>query len=692
MCAIQLCLRENIKISEDGPSATFCGLTFWDSERFVRKWSTFLYHPERGLANTALTVKFNNEFFTISRENFKTIKYDENETIPTVFISWGIEKKFDIEEKFFVPTYGKLLIRKVKIINKTETLPTVAFRLMLYPNFGLFDEIYTDEKSKLVVAKGYTIIKLTCIPTENIAIKTSGRYDLWVEIKDVDELSKKEVTFIYSIQDVDENSSFKNEILSEPKILTIIKETKKYWDEKTQIETDNRIINHLFFVSRNNLKATLSKSGKRDSGIWQYNMEWVRDDSMFLIGLLMCGFFNEARVMLEKLLGKFVGPEGQTIESSRWFGYELAELDQNGQLLYALWTYVCWTGDFSIIKKYWEKIKLVAEFPIKDVFRNKVSKLLKNKREFWERTDVFGVEEGYELAYQFWVSLGLSKASELAYKINERKFAERWLNISQEIKDAMLYDPKFKLIEDNHFIKRRKANGEWQKYLIPPDRARMPNRSPIAVEEKPSAEPDTSEVLPIIYNFIPSNSELAIETVEWVEKLWNQRWDYGGYERYDSSSEPEPPGPWPFASIFVAKANLEIKNYDRAWRVLNWLYNINGGKSGAWFEYYSVDQLTPPLPPVGFIGWTWAEIVSFIIYHIIGVRPKLEHLKIKPHFLPQLNYAKCLLNIRKMKIYLTIQRGRTLQAKINDKPVQIIDGSITLPYVRNEFKINFEIT
>jgi len=35
---------------------TFLGFTIFDPERLGRKWSTFLFHPERGFDRTPLTV------------------------------------------------------------------------------------------------------------------------------------------------------------------------------------------------------------------------------------------------------------------------------------------------------------------------------------------------------------------------------------------------------------------------------------------------------------------------------------------------------------------------------------------------------------------------------------------------------------------------------------------------------------
>ena len=39
---------------------------------------------------------------------------------------------------------------------------------------------------------------------------------------------------------------------------------------------------------------------------------------------------------------------------------------------------------------------------------------------------------------------------------------------------------------------------------------------------------------------------------------WNQAWTDGGYGRYHTSSEPDSPGPWPFASLFVARVMVTM--------------------------------------------------------------------------------------------------------------------------------------
>ena len=239
-------------------------------------------------------------------------------------------------------------------------------------------------------------------------------------------------------------------------------------------------------------------------------MEWVRDDVMVAVGMLQAGFVDEARTILVKILEKSVGPDGCTIESSRWSGFDYTELDQNGQLLYGVWQYACWTGDVALVKKYWKQIRLAGDFPLKSVFLDPKAGMLRNKREFWERNDSHGLEDGFELTYQFWVALGLSVCSELAAWVGDRNTADRWFKAAASLRDHMLSDPVFRLIEEGHLIKRRTRDGRWQRYMIPPNRAAMPPGSPAATVARPACDPDTSNVYPIMFEMIdPARGTLA---------------------------------------------------------------------------------------------------------------------------------------------------------------------------------------
>ncbi len=113
-------------------------------------------------------------------------------------------------------------------------------------------------------------------------------------------------------------------------------------------------------------------------------------------------------------------------------------------------------------------------------------------------------------------------------------------------------------------------------------------------------------------------------------------------------------------------------------RVIDWLAGINGGLSGGWFEYYPEGH-----PTVGLIGWNWAENVRFMIDHVIGVRPKLDKLVIRPRLGAGIDAVKSRVNVRGMSLDLTLTRsGSSDSASVNKKSIELHDGQLVLPYQR----------
>jgi GH15 family glucan-1,4-alpha-glucosidase len=414
-----------------------------------------------------------------------------------------------------------------------------------------------------------------------------------------------------------------------------------------------------------------------------YNMEWVRDDMMVMIGLLHAGFIEEARTILLKTLDRSVGPDGCTIESSRWSGYDLTELDQNGELLYGVWSYYCWTGDAALVRKYWKKITLAADYPLQPVFWDQKSGLLRNMREYWERGGAtFGIEDGFELSYQFWMILGLEKAAALAEVVKASAARGRWIAAAEKIRHAMLEDPVYRMIEQGALIKRRTRDGRWQQFMIPVNRAALPPGSPLATVEKPECDPDTASALPIVFGMVDPGSPLATTTLASIERLWNQQWTHGGYSRYNTTSEPDPPAPWAFATLFMARAYAETGNDEKVWRALRWLHDIHGGKAGAWFERYG-PSITPPAPPVCIVGWTWAEFSLLFVHHFAGFRPETDRLVIRPRPLKGIATLRTTQTVRGATIDLTVRTGQPSPgATVNGKIVAMNEGRIEIPYPR----------
>lgn len=665
-------------------NGTFLGFTIMNPGLFSRKWSTYLYHPERGFTNTRLGVTLEEDGagstkesgmyhgvkgYAVTPENFVSIQWKYTDTVPIVSLLWKAGE-CEVEEEFFAPSEGSVLFRRATVKNSSGRQLHVRLGLSLYANFGLFDQIYVDEKEKAAFARGLAKMKLFTLEKE---ATVAGRYDVRVDVGIIPPGESRQSTYVYCLND--------GEKIFERKSFAVLwKNTVQYWNGKGILETGNKEFDDLWKVSKTSLRAVMGNNARMDAGVWEYNMEWVIDHLWAAIGFLRSGFVDEACLLVENNLKHAIGFDGRTIESSRWFGYDYTELNQNGSLVHSIWEYLCWTGDFALVKKYWDKIKLCAEFPLKEVFFDKRAKMVHNKREFWERSDSHGIEDGFEMSYQFWIIMGLEKGAEIAESLHDGATARKWQAIAREMKESFFSDPTFRMVEDGRLIKRRRRNGEWQKLSIPPNRGAMPPGSPLALDENPVLDPDTTVAFPIIYGMVEPKSELSLKTLEWVDTLWSQQWEGGGYPRYNTHSEPDPPAAWPFNSVMVARAHAEAGNDDKVWRVLDWLTNLPTGKSGSWFEHLG-PSITPPAPPVGIVGWIWYEIMALYVHQIVGLRPELDHLVVRPRLLRGLDDLRSTHVVRKTKVSIHIRRskGKT-SATVNGEEVAVKEGAISIPY------------
>jgi len=411
-------------------------------------------------------------------------------------------------------------------------------------------------------------------------------------------------------------------------------------------------------VSQCQLTAAASAGGRMDSSIWQYNREWVRDQAFVAIGFLMAGDRERAACVLRRLLREFITAEGGAMDSSEARGRDEAELDQNGVLLYALEQYVRWTGDLSIVAERWPKVMAVAEYPLRPEFAHGASGLLFNAREFWERHRIHGIQPGLELVHQVFVSIGLRAAATLARRMRQPQQAERWASHADRLRSAALSHPTCGLVVDGALVKRKNLDGSVQDRIDPMPDSLMPDGVPLLRPGDHWLNPDTCVTLPVAMRFVDPGSPVARRTLDSVEPLWNQQWADGGYGRYNVTSEPDSPGGWPFASIFVARAAIETGMPDRAWRVLRWLDTVTGAPAGSWFEFYG-PRPSPPYPQVGIIPWTWSEMLALLVEQVLGIRPEVEGLRVRPRLLPGLEHAGCRLQYGTGILNVTVRRDRT---------------------------------
>jgi hypothetical protein len=422
----------------------------------------------------------------------------------------------------------------------------------------------------------------------------------------------------------------------------------------TRTEFGNKLLDRWFAASCCQLPAVVSRQGRVDSSVWQYNREWVRDQALVALALLLIGRKDLAETILARLLREFITVDGAPVDSSEVRSKDEVELDQNGVLLYVLHEYVNWTGDQTLAARFWDRIVAVADYPLQTEFRHPASGMLHNCREFWERHRVHGIDPGFELAHQMFVSFGLARAAKLARLMSRPEEAERWEKAGQSLREAALTDPVFALIDEGRLIKRRRLDGSVQETIAALPEAQLPHGVPLAQPGPHYLNPDTSTMLPIVFGWIPATTEEARRTIQDVGRLWNQAWTDGGYGRYHVTSEADSPGGWPFASLFVARAAVQAGDDERAWRVLRWLDSVPGAAAGSWFEFYG-PRVAPPFPQVGVIPWTWAEMIFLLVFDVLGVRPGEHFVHLAPRPLSGLDHLSARLPLRGHWLHLDVR-------------------------------------
>lgn len=617
------------------PGSTAAGLLIMDPERLGPKRCALTFDPVLGIGPTQVSVIEGRKVLSPGARTVKA-RWVSGDVFPRVEVAWR-GGPFLVTELFYCPDGQKPILSRFVTV---KHLSTRVSKVRVRTGVGR----RTVERSLTFLGKGkeavffnYRILRPRRRPTVGLEAGGTSRID---------------------------------------------REEARFWARASSCRSSDPLLDGFFSAAKFGLRAVVSRSGKLDGGIWQYNLEWVRDQAFIAMALVMSGQFEPARTIFDRLLREFVSKEGATMDSSRLRPWEESEFDQNGVLLFALATYINWTGDRSLVKRHWRKIVRAADFPLKKFFLHRESGLLSNRREFWERHSAHGVRDGMELAHQLFVSMGLRAAGRIAGQMRESRKARTWQDAAAHLKRAMLGPGKFSLIENGRLIKRRGTDGKVQAEVIPQPDLGLPVEAPLFAEGRHFLNPDTSAALPIAWEFINPAGLVARRTLASLETLWNQAWAGGGYGRYNVTSEPDSPGPWPFASLFVARAHFEAGNDRKVRRVLEWLGQLPGAKSGSWFEFYG-PRPVPPYPQVGVVPWVWAEMLFLIIHHMQGVRPTENGLRLRPRLLKGLKWMDSSLRLRGGRLDLLLRK-----AAPGERP-RFIVGNRNFPFRKSGIDLPF---
>jgi hypothetical protein len=586
---------------------TLAGLLVMDPDRLRQKRAALTMDPKTGLAATLLRLRVDGETHE-PRAAACRVSWVKNASVPTVFVNWSAAG-CRIEERFFCPDLSRAcVVRQVVVSN-----PAARRRSA---------EVFTGVKKQKL--------------RRRIALPARGKWSAQIS---------------YTLDPKADRVRCAWERRG-----AITAEARAFWGGLSRVRFGDALLDHYFTAARAQLPTAVSRRGCVDGSIWQYNHEWLRDQSVVALALTMLGATGPATTMFARLLDKFVTPEGDTLDSSVKRNPSEVELDQNGYLLCTLKDYALWTGNLDLVRAQWHKVTAVAEFPLQPIFRHPASGLLMNCREFWERHAIHGIQPGMELSYQLWVSEGLAAAAVLARLTGHADQAARWDAESARLRRAMLHDRRFRMHDHRGFIKRRAPDGRVQETITANPACGLPAEARLMLPGPHRLNPDASAVLPIVFGTVAPDSKVARRTFRHLEQLWNQAGNGGGYGRYHVTSEPDSPGGWPFPSLFVARAAVEAGDDAKAWRVLRWLDTVPGAKAGTWFEFYG-ERIAPPMPQVGIVVWNWAEVILLYVQHILGIQLREDGVRVRPRLLTGLPAAAATFTIRGKRRRLCVTKS-----------------------------------
>ena len=646
-----------------GSAFTYLLFDAENARQSERKTQAINYNTKNGFQSSALQVVMGGYPFVALGQN-SSIKWVYEKGIPKAEIIWwagGIQ----VTEKIFALKNKNAFVRSITLAGKKIVGPERITLRLGVPN----GTVQHDGNSIIYWGSEGNIALKTTLPANHIQFHQN-----YLELTNITVRpgSYQTIpTFIITQIPKGSRKQFLTKIKSFKSSPDLIRKTQFFWNQLTSIKTGDALVTKLYNNVRYTLPGYVSKVGIMDAGVFEYGGQWIRDGSNTVIGLLEIGDFKLAHALLSHMLNKMIADNGATMVSSQFEHPDSEELDQMGELWEALKNYYYWTGDASIIKNNAAKLLALTQRPLQPEYLNATG-MVHDQREYWERT----FTDGYELAYQIFMIRGLRDAAELSPLFGAQKYARHWREISQKMQHAMLTNPRVALVHNNRLIKRRNVDGtiadtvNYKGYK--PD-------SPALTENLKRIEPDASMALPISMNIINPKSSLAINTLNELETLWNSRWSIGGYDRYNTSSQPDQPGPWSFATCFLLNAQQEAGLFKRSRRTLQRLADVQGGQTGAYFE--EIPVIRSQEFAAGLIPWSSAEIARFTVRHWLGIHFQNGQMIIKPNFYPGTKVVETNLRYRESHVHIKISGyGKIKKAIVNDKTMwPLKDGSIHLP-------------
>jgi hypothetical protein len=658
-----------------GPAVMYLLFDAEDARQNKYKERSLTFAGGQGMVNSALEVVLGGFPFTAIGHETET-RWTTVDGIPAVEAAWwagGLR----VTERIFALAGKNAFLRRIELKSANLAGPEqVTLRLSLPP--GSYGVLRADDAAGRSWANGMLAreddrvdLALGAVgPHRHVADAQKGTFEVGPLPIAPGASVSVDTVLVVGFPPSERTAMHVPTLRTDFDLTAAMQETREAWRAASSIATDDATVREVFDHVRFALPGMIAENGTMDAGIFEYGNQWVRDTSITLTGMVHAGYFELARNGFEHLLRDMIRDEGATMVDSKYDNPDREELDQMGELMHALKVYRDWTGDDSPIRKYRTRLLAMIERPLRPEFRDETG-MVHNRREFFERT----LDDGYELAYQTFVTSGLRDAADLAEPLGAQDRAPQWRAEADRMWQAVLSHPTRSLVDNGRLVKRRNTKGQVVKEVSHGGEA----DSPGATEKTNLAEPDSATAYPIVLGLVDPRSALAARTLDKLEELWNARWTGGGYERYHSSGQGDQPGPWPMMSILIMRAQHDAGQFDRSRRTLNWLAAVQGAPTGAWFEEIPVIRFTPPTS--GIVPWASGDFSLFVVRHLLGVRFEGERLVLKPALYPKSPPMKADLRFHKGRLKLEITGPGPIDfAEINgQRTVPDSDGAVRLP-------------
>ena len=648
-----------------GPAVT--GYLF-DADSITKntKKDSYNYNPTTGVKSSALEVVSakSNYAFTAFGEQTR-VRWINIDNVPTIDATWwanGVR----VNERFS-GLFDKNTIRRSISLTGAD----------LYGEEQVFLRLYLPESNAIAANRSLFVKHKDCFQSLIVGGKESVRLDeknglieigpiklvphqtVVVETYLFAALANPKITPDYFSRQIDSIANRATQYAAE---------TCAKWNSTSKIETKDTLVQQMFDITKSVLPSIISAKGVMRTGPFQYGAEWIRDASQFSLGLTSSGYFEQAHALLEHCLRDMLNAEGKTMICGEFNNPDMEQFDQTGELILALRWYSDFSGDYSLVETYRNKLIALVERPLKYNFRDSTG-LVHNRREFWEQS----MNDAYELSYNTYVAVGLEEAAVLADHLGVPEKKNSWLKEAETIKKTILKI----LVHDSTFIKRRNITGDIANYLTnergAPD---VPCKS--AVHHL--IYPDATMALPIIFGLVKPNSPLVVNTLNQLEQLHNERWFGGGYDRYNSSSEINMPGPWGIAGALIMRGQHTGGMLERSRQTLEWFRNVQGGNSGLYYEQIPLIAKSQQ-NWLGLVSWPSGEIPYFFVRNYLGISFEKDSIRICPQLYPNSPSVQANLRFRKGRLKVEIDgSGPVIRAKLDGKTIPVSkDGAIKLP-------------